>query len=188
MPRGRKRGRTRTYVALLRGVNLGPRNKVSMADLRALFGTLGCEDVTTYVQSGNVVFKNCVAGPDELAAEIEGRIARELGLGIRVLLRTDEQLAKVAADNPFAAKESDALKLHVTFLAEAPEGTRIDALQAKQFAPDEFRVVGGEVYLHCPNGYGRTKLGNTYFEKELGVTATTRNWRTVTKLAELVSS
>jgi uncharacterized protein (DUF1697 family) len=177
-----------TYVALLRGINLGARNKVSMADLRKLFVTLGAEDVRTYVQSGNVVFKGPVGSPAELVQAIEERITRELGLSVAVLLRTKAELAKILGTNPFAKGARDAAKLHVTFLAEAPDPARVRQLEAKQFEPDEFRVAGAEIYLHCPDGYGRTKLSNAYLEKQLGIRATTRNWKTVTKLAELASA
>jgi len=178
----------RTHVALLRGVNLGARNKVSMADLRALFVDLGHEEVATYVQSGNVVFKGRVANSADLAKAIERRIARDLGLSITVVVRTKAQLARVAAGNPFAASEREPASLHVTFLAERPGRARVGELEANESAPDEFRVVGKEIYLHTPQGYGRTKLSGAYFEKQLGVAATTRNWRTVTKLAELASA
>jgi uncharacterized protein (DUF1697 family) len=185
MASGTNRGaRRQTYVALLRGINLGARNKVAMADLRTLIEDLGGEDVVTYVQSGNVVFKSRV-GPAKLADAVEKRIKRDLGLGVTVLLRTKPQLSKVLAGNPFASREGDPLKLHVTFLAEAPDRDRVRKVEANQFEPDEFHVARQEVYLFCPNGYGRSKLSNAYFEKQLDVRATTRNWKTVTKLVEL---
>jgi uncharacterized protein (DUF1697 family) len=177
----------KTYIALLRGINLGARNKVSMADLRTLFSGLGAEDVTTYVQSGNVVFKS-PDGAGDLVEAIEKSIRRDLGLSVSVLLRTRSQLAKVLAGNPFDGKKKDSTKLHVTFLTGVPTGARVRKLDPKHSEPDEFRVVGQEVYLLCPNGYGRSKLSNAYFEKELGMTATTRNWRTVTKLGELAGA
>ena len=173
----------RAWVALLRGINLGARNKVSMAALKELFADLGAEDVETYVQSGNVLFR-CAGARDDLVSAVETEIERRLGLRITVLLRTDTELAKLVADNPFAGGEPDATKLHVTFLAERPDRSRTAALDEEQFAPDRFRVTPGAVYLHCPNGYGRSKLSNAFFEKQLGVRATTRNWRTVTTLAE----
>jgi uncharacterized protein (DUF1697 family) len=188
MPRGSERRESlRTYVALLRGINLGARNKVSMADLRTLFLGLGSEDVETYVQSGNVVFKSGDTDVAKLTETIEQKIRRDLGLSVAVLLRTDAQLANLVAANPFAANADDPRALHVTFLAERPERARVRAIDAKQFEPDEFRVIGPEVYLYCPDGYGRSKLSNAYFEKQLGVAATTRNWNTVTKLTELAS-
>jgi uncharacterized protein (DUF1697 family) len=176
-----------TYVALLRGINLGARNKVSMPDLRALFADLGAEDVETYVQSGNVVFRSAVS-PAKLAAAIEKGIRRDLGLDVTVLVRTQRELAKLVAANPFADRTKELTKLHVTFLADKPDSTRVRKLDPTLAEPDEFHVIGQEVYLHCPNGYGRSKLSNAYFEKQLDVRATTRNWRTVTKLAELASA
>jgi uncharacterized protein (DUF1697 family) len=177
----------RTWVALLRGVNLGARNKVSMADLRELFRDLGAEDVTTYVQSGNVILRSSVARNDLIQA-IEKEIRSRAGLDVTVLLRTKEELARLVAGNPFAEHEPDPTKLHVTFLAASPDRGRVEALAEKRFEPDELRVAQDAVYLHCPNGYGRSKLSNAFFEKHLAVAATTRNWRTVTTLAELAST
>jgi uncharacterized protein (DUF1697 family) len=169
-----------TWVALLRGINLGQRNKVSMADLKQLFAAMEAEDVETYLRSGNVVFKSRVTDGAELTGAIERRIKAELGLDVTVLLRTKAELDDVVAGNPFPGAED---KLHVTFLAEEPERARADSLDPARAGRDRWRVVGREVYLHCPDGYGRSKLSNAYFEKQLGVAATTRNWRTVTALA-----
>jgi uncharacterized protein (DUF1697 family) len=179
-------GRRETYVALLRGINLGARNKVSMSDLRALLEALGAEDVSTYVQSGNVVFRS-TERPATLERSIERRIRKDLGLSVTVLVRRRSQLARVVSANPFATQRADPKTLHVTFLAEKPEAACVRALDPTHGAPDEFRVVGQNVYLRCPNGYGRSKLTNAFFEKQLGVAATTRNWKTVTTLAELAS-
>lgn len=186
MSGARSRGSPQAYVALLRGINLGAHNKISMADLRTLFEAVGADDVTTYVQSGNVIFRS----PDSAAAlgpAVERQISDRLGLDVTVLVRTKTQLAAVADGNPFAGRERDSTKLHVTFLAEEPERERVRDLDPPPSKRDEFRVVGREIYLHCPDGYGRSKLTNAFFEKRLGVAATTRNWKTVTKLAELAS-
>src|SRR5215218_9292126 len=153
MPRASKAGSSlKTCVALLRGINLGARNKVSMADLRALFANLGAEDVATYVQSGNVVFRSGDAA-GKLTEAIEKRIRRDLGLNVTVPLRTRPQLAKVLDAHPFA--KEDPTKLHVTFLAAKPDRALARKLDPKRAEPDQFRVVGQEVYLHCPSGYGR---------------------------------
>ena len=176
-----------TYAALLRGINLGSRNRVSMPDLRELFLALGSEDVETYVQSGNVVFKSSARSAKKLTAAIEERIAGDLGLEVTVILRTKAQLAKLLAGNPFAKGEKDPLKLHVTFLAAKPAAPRVRDLDSKYGGRDKFRVVGQDVYLHTPGGYGKSKLSNAYFERGLDVAATTRNWTTVTKLAELAA-
>jgi uncharacterized protein (DUF1697 family) len=189
MPRRAKpESRLRAYVALVRAVNLGSRNKVSMPDLRSVFVAVGGEDVKTYVQSGNVVFRSKADEPGKLTNTIEKRLRSELGLDVRVLLRTQAELTSVVAANPFAARQRDPTKLHVTFLRDAVDKARGRKVEATQLEPDEFRILGREVYLHCPEGYGRSKLSNAYFEKELGVAATTRNWRTVTKLAELADA
>jgi uncharacterized protein (DUF1697 family) len=158
-----------------------------MADLRALFEALEAEDVETYVQSGNVVYRSASGGPASSEQAIRQELSRQLGLDVAVLLRTKAQLAKVVSANPLA-EGSEPVQLHVTFLAERPAPARVRALDPERSAPDVFRVAGREVYLRCPNGYGRSKLSNAFFEQQLGVAATTRNWRTVTTLAELASS
>jgi uncharacterized protein (DUF1697 family) len=174
-----------TYVAMLRGINVGGRTRVSMGDLKALFEALGAEDVQTYVQSGNVVFTSTVKKASELEHLIQDRISKDLGLDVRLLVRTKQELKRVVDRNPFLKEKRDPKALHVTFLATKPAADRVRGLNTDAGAPDEFRIAGREVYLHCPNGYGKTKLNNTFFEKKLGVAATTRNWRTVTTLAEL---
>src|SRR5262245_33584827 len=177
-------GRRQSWVALLRGVNLGAHNKVPMAGLRHLMTDIGAEDVKTYVQSGNVVFRSALARA-ELARRIEREISVRFGVDADVVLCTKSELARIVAGNPFAEDESEPTRLHVTFLAEAPDRGRMADLEGEEFAPDRFQVTRAAVYLHTPKGYGRSKLSNTYFERKLGVRATTRNWRTVTTLAEL---
>jgi uncharacterized protein (DUF1697 family) len=177
-------GRQQTWVALLRGINLRAHNRISMPNLRELFEELGYDDVATYLQSGNVLFRSTAPRP-ALTRAIEGEIRGRLGLDVNVLLRTKSELRTTVADNTFAEGQPDPKKLHVTFLAGPPERSKTTALQKKQFEPDEFRVTRHAVYVHCPQGYGRSKLSNAFFEKQLGVVATTRNWRTVTALAEL---
>ncbi len=175
------------YVALLRGINLGAHNKVSMAYLRDLFASLGGEDVSTYVQSGNVVFKSSAA-PSKVAEAVEERLKLDLGLEVPVIMRSRVQLAKLLTANPFAAAESEPTKLHVTFLAGRPHRAGARALNALDHGADRFHIVGREIFAHLPNGYAGTKLTNALFEKHLRVAATSRNWRTVTKLAELASA
>jgi uncharacterized protein (DUF1697 family) len=165
-----------TYVALLRGINIGPRRRVAMADLRKLLESLGLEDVQTYVQSGNAVFRSRTK-PDVK------RIEAELGQDIAVLIRTAKEMTAIVEQNPFLARGADPAHLHVTFLDGKPAGS----LEPPPGATEEVEIVGREAYLHFPDGYGRTKLTNAAFEKKLGVRATTRNWRTVTTLAGLAS-
>ena len=158
-----------------------------MPHLRELFDELGCDDVTTYLQSGNVLFRSAVPR-DELTQSLERGIRDRFGFEITVLLRTKSELRATVARNEFADRQPDPTKLHVSFLAAAPQRKLAAAVEKEHFEPDEFRVTRDAVYLHCPSGYGRSKLSNAFFEKELGVVATTRNWRTVTALAELANA
>jgi uncharacterized protein (DUF1697 family) len=175
------------YVALLRGINVGGRTRVAMADLRRLAVDLGHAKVETYLQSGNLLFSSA-AEPAGLAGELERRLADDLGVSVTILLRTGEELAQVVAGNPFLGGSADPAKLHVTFLAEAPDRARAAALVAPAGQPDQLSLVGTEVYLYCPDGYGRTKLNNAFLERRLGVAATTRNWKTAGRLRDLASS
>jgi uncharacterized protein (DUF1697 family) len=165
-----------TYVALLRGINVGGAHKVPMSDLRTLFETLGHADVRTYIQSGNVVFTAKAGTPARVRAALEKSVAGEFGFDVTVLLRTAPELAATMKRNPYG---EDA---YVTFLEEPADATKVKAIDPAPFAPDEFAVHGREVFVTCPNGYGRTKINNTFFERKLATKATTRNWRTVTTL------
>ena len=170
------------YVALLRGVNLGPRNKVAMAELRATCESIGCTDVSTYIQSGNVVLRSPRTAK-ALGTALERAIAEQLGVATTVVVRTPAQLGRVLAANPFPA--ADAKELHVGFLSEAPARRAVSSLADLSFPPDEFVLRGAELYFRFPNGMGRSKLGAYPFGRLLGVDVTMRNWRTVTKLREL---
>jgi uncharacterized protein (DUF1697 family) len=167
-----------TYVALLRGINVGGRRKVAMSDLRTSFEALGHTGVRTYIQSGNVVFGAKAGAPARVRSAIEQRLEHDFGFDIAVLLRTASELASARKRNPFGA---DA---YVTFLDDVPRRARLAAIDTTKYAPDEFAAHGREVFVRCPNGYGRTKINNTFFERTLGTKATTRNWKTVTTLYE----
>jgi uncharacterized protein (DUF1697 family) len=180
-------GRRQTYAALLRGVNLGSHNKVAMPALRTLVETLGCENAATYLQSGNVVFTSSRAAT-ALRGAIEAALEREVGIRAAVLLRTKAELRKLVAANPYADRVADPRRLHVIFLSATPSRARVRAFDGAEFAPDEYRLVGRDVFAFYPRGYGRTKLTTATIEKQFGVTATSRNWRTVAALAELTSS
>ncbi len=176
-----------TYVAMLRGVNVGGRRQIKMEDLKALFVSLGHLDVVTYIQSGNVIFNSPVDSPSELARGVEHRIMQNFGLSVRMVLRTRAELAAIMESNSFLLNGVAQGELHVTFLADVPDQSLLGNLREQTTDPDEFRIRGREVYLHCPGGYGRTKLNNAFWERRLGMTATTRNWNTVTRLFQLAS-
>lgn len=180
----------RIVVAMLRGINVSGHKPVKMEALRASFERLGCDAVRTYVQSGNVVFTTTAAPGTALVRKIEAQLARDFGFAVPVMLRTARELSRVVDRNPFLKRTSiDRSRLHVTFLAEPPARKALaDLLQLSSTPPDEFELTGREVYLLCPNGYGRTKLSNTAFERLLGVNATTRNWKTVTTLLAMAAT
>ena len=174
-------------AALLRGINVGGKAKVGMGDLRGIFAALGHTGVATYLQSGNVVFEPAGGTEQQTAARIAERIAADLGLEVRVLLRTGAELGRVLKGNPYLDRESDPTKLHVTFLEQSPAPDRAQRLEVPPNETATFTLAGREVYLHCPDGYGRTKLNNAYIERRLGVAATTRNWKTVMALHDMAA-
>jgi uncharacterized protein (DUF1697 family) len=173
-----------TFAAFLRGVNVGGKNALPMAELKAVLESLGHEGVVTYLQSGNAVF-DATGGADEVAGALEERIGERLGLAVRVLLRTPGELAAVAAANPFLGREPVHARLHVVFLDRAPTPAEVGRVDPERSPGDAFSVAGREIYVHYPHGAGRTKLTLDYFERRLGVVGTARNWNTVLKLTAL---
>jgi uncharacterized protein (DUF1697 family) len=175
------------FVAMLRGVNVGAHNRIKMPALVELFSDIGHTDVVTYIQSGNIVFTSSSKSATAVARTIEQRIASDLGCDVAVLLRTKAELAKIVRTNPFPKQHDDTAQLHVTFLAEPPAAALVRAVKDYDAGKDEFVVRGRDVFLHTPNGYGKTKINNGFFEKKLQAVATTRNWKSVNKLLELAS-
>ncbi len=176
-----------TLVALLRGVNVGGRNALPMANLRAMAEQLGFAPVSTYLQSGNLVFGAPNGPTAPIVSALERAIGHALGREARILLRSADELAQLVAGNPFTIEHADSAGLHVTFLSSAPDPGRVRALPTAT-GGDDYRVSTREIYLRCPTGYGRTTLNNAFWERWLGVGATTRNWKTVTALAQLAAA
>ncbi len=172
---------TTTYVALLRGINVAGHGKIKMDDLRHAFHALGYRDVTTYIQSGNVIF---TSDAPVVAVGLENAIAAEFGMNVTVVLRTTAQLKSVFRRNPFT--DVDSSRVHVGFMRQRPSAEVGQKLDLQPFTPDEVVVAGSELYLHLPNGVGRSKLPD-YLGRQLKVPITIRNWNTVTKLVELVT-
>lgn len=174
-----------TYVALLRGINVGGRQKVAMADLRDLLRGLGYADVRTHLQSGNAVFTSMAKPAEKVEREIEKAITKEFGLTVRCLVRSRQELAAVVEQNTLPT--TDPAKLLVAFLSAPPAASYVRGLDPAEFAPEEFRVVDREVYLWCPRGVTESKIVPAFSEKRLDRVATARNWRTVTKLLDLAA-
>lgn len=173
-------------IVLLRGINLGSRNRVAMPTLRKLLADAGFEDVRTYVQSGNVVLTSELK-PDALARQCERLIADELGLRIDVVVRTRAELASVVRRNPLGKVADDPKRYQVTFLAGKPPRKLVDELAAVAEPPERFEAHGRELYAWHPAGVARSKLWAKLGGRNLGITATSRNWTTVEKLLELAS-
>ncbi|GAA1284085.1 hypothetical protein Psi02_34190 [Planotetraspora silvatica] len=170
------------YVALLRGINVNPRSRVAMADLRALLEGLGHTKVRTHLQSGNALFTGDEQPPEQVASAIERRIADELGMEVPVIVRTAAELRAVVADNPLDVREP--AKFAVVFLAEPPDREMLEGIDPAGYAPEEMRVGRRELYMYFPDGLRRPKLP-PLLEKRSSMTATMRNWNTVTKLLAL---
>jgi uncharacterized protein (DUF1697 family) len=177
---------TAGYVALLRGINLGGKNKLAMPAFSQMFAAAGCGMVKTYIQSGNVLFRATPKIAARLPVLIPAEIERAFGLRVPLLLRNAEQLQQVVQGNPFLKAGAPEDTLHVLFLAGAPAASDLARLDQERSPPDEFTVAGQEIYLRLPNGAGRTKLTNAYFDSKLATMSTGRNWRTVTTLLALL--
>ena len=174
-----------TWIALLRGINVSGKNILPMAELRRELEGLGFEDVRTYIQSGNVVFRSGARSAAKLADTIAGAVGESHGFRAPVLVLSAAELASAQRQNPFP-KVSAEKALHFLFLFEKPRRPDLDALNELASGKEEFRLAGRVFYLHAPDGIGRSKLA-ARAEKLLGVEATARNLRTVRKLAELVA-
>ncbi|HEY6053223.1 MAG TPA: DUF1697 domain-containing protein [Gaiellaceae bacterium] len=171
------------WVALLRGINLGGRNRVPMGELREVFEQAGCGDVRTYIQSGNVVFTSRRRSREALARLLERAVEDAFGVVAPVVLRTSDELAAVAGSHPFGRVTSHS---YVSFLAADPDPAGAGRLAAIA-GEDELSVVGRDVFLRYPNGFQGAQLTGPLLERHLGVAGTVRNWRTVMKLAELAA-
>jgi uncharacterized protein (DUF1697 family) len=175
------------YLSILRGINLGAHNKILMADLKKLYEKLHYTNVNTYIQSGNVLFES--SRTNNIARTIEKEIHAAYGFEVPVLVKTADELKKAVASNPFLIERNIALdKLHLTFLEESPSAAALKLIGSTTSSEDRFIIQKDIVYLYCPGGYGNTKLSNTFFEKKLGVKATTRNWKTCNELIKLIET
>lgn len=185
LPRARSgsRGAVR-WVALLRGINVGKHRRVAMTDVRAAFEAVGATDVSTYIQSGNVVFAHRRTAESTLVRRLEDALREVVGSEVPVVLRDAAEMAEVVAKIPFRDVEPEAV--HVSFLAEPPPPRWLAPLDRASFLPEEARVVGRQLYLHLPGGIGRSKLA-VAVTRLGGPTATVRNWRTAETLARLVA-
>ena len=177
------------YISMLRGINVSGQKKIKMDDLRVLYESLGLQNVVTYIQSGNVIFDAEVKNKADLKAKIEEAIEKKYKFHVHVEIRTNLEIENIIKNNPFGSVDlaEDGTKVLVTFLYSKPSEVKVSEIQKYVVAPEKVVVRGQEVYLYCPNSYGKSKLSNNYLENKLGVEATTRNFKTVVKLHEILS-
>lgn len=177
---------TNTFIALIRGINVSGCNKIKMTELQQLFIELGFKNATTYIQSGNVVFQTNLEELDKIEQQIIESIKQTYGYLVQVIVLTKKSLETIYDSNPFLHEPNiDIAKLHVTLLSNKPNENDIIPLKTLSKNEDTFIVVDKTIYLYCPNGYGKTLLNNNLFERKLKISATTRNWNTISKLVEL---
>lgn len=187
MPTARRTSvRSRRHVALLRGINVGGKNKLPMKALVALMEELGAQEVRTYIQSGNVVFGGTATLAKAMAKKLPAAIADAHGLTVPVVIRSAAEFRDAVDSNPYADDDLDPKLLHVGFLAAKPTKAAGAALDPDRSPPDTFVLRGRELYLHFPNGAARTKLTSAYLDRTLGTTTTARNWRTVERIMAML--
>jgi uncharacterized protein (DUF1697 family) len=173
-------------ISMLRGINVGAQKRLRMETLRGVYEELNFTNIRTYVQSGNVVFESRGQDQLRLVKLIEAHIEQTCGFHAEVFMRQVDELQRILAGNPFLNnRHEDSGKLHVTFFYQPPSEGSLSKLTTPSGIPDEFILGEMAVYLFCPNGYGKTKLSNSFFERKLGMPVTTRNWNTVNALYQM---
>ena len=164
-------------------------NVIKMARLTGLFSQMGYADAETYIQSGNIVFTCANMNVDAISSGIHKGILSEFGLDIAVITRASGEMREIISANPFLEEpDFDASKMAVLFLESTPSDEQIQKVAGIDYPPDKFRIIGNEIYIYCPNGFGKTKLYTNFFESKMKVTGTARNWRTVNKLLEMAEN
>lgn len=178
-----------TYISLLRGINVSGKNKIKMAELSVLYSQLGLTDVKTYIQSGNVIFNSKENNIPLLEQQIKDKIQTDFGYDVKITIKKANLIYQITAKNPYLNQRKEDIKfLHVTFLSDIPDASLVEAIKDLDYKSDEFSLRDDLIFVFTPGGYGKTKLSNNFFERKLKVAATTRNWKTILKLKELVQN
>lgn len=179
-----------TYISLLRGINIAGQKAIKMADLQSLYQSLDFQNITTYIQSGNVIFDSPTRSANTLQQQIQSAIQTHYNFHVPVILRTARQFKTLIQNCPYHPIDlpTQGSKTLVTFYDQKPTPANINTLKTYIQSPDQLIIQNTHAYLHCPNGYGRTKLNNNFQEAKLKTQATTRNWKTILKLYELSTS
>ena len=177
--------RMNTYIALLRGINVGGNNSLPMKELVAILEGTGARKIKTYIQSGNAVFQSAAKKPSQFPQKLAAEIKKRHGFEPYIHILEVEAIKRAIAENPFPEAEADPSSLHLGFLASRPKSPNLEKLSSLKKESERFHLTDGVFYLHAPEGVGRSKLAASA-EKLLGVPMTDRNWRTVCKVMEMV--
>ncbi len=176
----------KTYISLLRGINIGGHKKIKMDSLRENFSSLGYSNIKTYIQSGNIVFCSREEDKTKLETEISSMIMDKYGFDVPVLVLNSDEINEVIANNPFANSTNHNKDfIHITFLSKEVKDINNLEIESKKESEDEYKIINKAIYLYLPKGYGNTKIHNNFFEKLLKTQATTRNWKTCLELLEM---
>ncbi len=173
------------YISILRGINVGGKNKIKIIDLQTVYTELGFTEIKTYIQSGNVIFLSEISDIKLLEENISKKINLSFGFDVTVIVIEKSEFEKIIENNPFDNENAETKNLHITFLHSFPLKSDIEKINNEVFQPDDFVISTKTIYLNIRNGYGNTKLSNSFFEKKLKVAATTRNLKTVRELFKL---
>jgi uncharacterized protein (DUF1697 family) len=175
-----------TYIALLRGINVSGQKKIKMADLKVSLEKLHFNDIVTYIQSGNIIFKSDIKSINQLEQLIHDIILKDFGFEVPILIKTPQEITDAFENNPFEKDTSkDPKKFYLIFLKDSPLAENITILKTYDYSPEEYVLDDKIIYFYAANGAGNAKMNNNFFEKKLKVQATTRNWNTTHKLVEL---
>jgi len=172
------------HISILRGINVGGKRKILMADLKELYAKLGYKNIVSYIQSGNVIFDAKEKDQSKIEEKIYKAIKKVYDFEVPVVVRSAEEIEQIISNNPFTKKSEDE-SLHLTFLKEIPSEEHLEKIATYNYPPDKYKIEGKDVFIFCVGKYHKSKLTNNFFEKKLKVGATTRNWKTVNKLLEL---
>ena len=179
----------KTYIALLRGINVSGQKKIRMAELKSHIEKLGLLYVRTYIQSGNLVFHSEKSDPRDIEVLIEKNILVNYGFNVSVIVKQPQELQVVLENNPYATdSQKDTNRTYFTFLSKEPMLPDVEKIKTQDYFPEEFRLIGKTIYFYSPNGYGNAKMNNNFFAKKLKVNATTRNYKTMNKLLEMAQN
>lgn len=177
------------YIALLRGINVSGKHKIKMAELRDHLSNWGFAEAQTYIQSGNILFQSEELNSSILAERLYQEIKTTYGYEVPILVKNKKEWGTIVKQNPYVKRTDVEIKYcHITLLSESPATEKIELLEKLKPAEEYFQSLGKNIYLHLPKGYGRAKLTNNFIESKLKVQATTRNWKTVLKLWEMINS